>query len=140
MKVRCFHTLREMAPFREDVNALNLVSSLPDPFSTFEYFENLILYGRLTADNGWRVWFLAAFEDDRLIGYMALKEKMRTMWGRRVVTLCFLAEHDADRPHVVAHPDDVPAVTAAFYGYLNSRRDWDFLELQQQDDSSSLYP
>ena len=141
MNVRCLHRLAEIAPLRDAINALNLAAAHPDPFSTYEYYENLLLHAR-TRPGHWRnrAWFLAVFADDRLVGYLALKQTTTRVLLRQVVTLGFLVGHDTDRPHVVATAADTPAVTAAIYEYLARRGDWDLLELQQQDAKSTLYP
>jgi len=146
VKVRCLHALAEIEPLREQLNAVNLASAAADPFSTYEFIRNLILHGPVS--KGGRVWLLTAFVgplrgsdvDSKLVGYVAMKETHRRVLGRRVVTVDFLVEHDADRPHVVASPDYLAEVTGAFYAYLRGRPEWDLLELQQQDAQSTLYP
>ena len=40
IEVRCFESLEEAAILRDEINELNRRSARPDPFSTFEYFEN----------------------------------------------------------------------------------------------------
>ncbi len=138
MKVRCLHTLEEIEPYGQRMNAINLASSSPDPFSTFEFYRALIECGSVSC--GGRAWLLTAFVGDELVGYVALKESHSRWAWRRVTTIGFLVEHDADRPHVVALPKHVAEVTRAFYAYLRGRPEWDLLELQQQDSSSTLYP
>ncbi len=124
------------------INALNLVSPRPDPFSTFEFYENLLRRrDSLSGGTRSRVWFLTAFMDRELIGYLALEEVGETVLLLRIKRLGFLVAHDADRPHVVARAEHVGIVTEMFYEYLQEhRREWDLLELQQQDASSTLYP
>ncbi len=124
------------------INALNMVSARPDPFSTFEFYENLLRRsGSLTGGERARVWFLAAFTDGHLIGYLTLEEVAEKVLWRRIKRLGFLVAHSADRPHVVARPEHVGVVTEMFYEYLQERRrEWDLLELQQQDAASTLYP
>ena len=142
VKVRCLHELAEIATLRSMINALNLASSRPDPFSTFEFYENLLL--RRGSSNGGtrsRVWFLAAFIERELIGYLALEEVSETVLWRPIQRLGFLVAHDADRPHVVARAEHLGIVTEMFYEYLREhRQEWDLLELQQQDAASTLYP
>ena len=124
------------------INALNLASPRPDPFSTFEFYENL-LQRRSSLNGGTRsrAWFLAAFIERDLIGYLALEEVSETVLWRRIKRLGFLVAHDADRPHVVAKVEHLGIVTEMFYEYLREhRREWDLLELQQQDAASTLYP
>lgn len=142
VSIRCLHTLGEIAALRPKINALNLASTRPDPFSTFEFYENLLRRsGSLSGGTRSRVWFLAAFIERELIGYLALEEVAdRALW-RPIKRLGFLVAHDADRPHVVARAENIRVVTEMFYEYLRDhRREWDLLELQQQDSASTLYP
>ncbi len=140
--IRCLHTLAEIAALRPKINALNLASARPDPFSTFEFYENLLR--RSDSSSGGlrsRVWFLAAFMERELIGYLALEEVTEKVLGHGIKRLGFLVAHDADRPHVVAKAEHLGVVTEMFYEYLRDhRREWDLLELQQQDATSTLYP
>lgn len=142
IEVRCFHTLEEVAFLREEINALNLVSTRPDPFSTFEFFENFLRHDEcFPGGQGMRLWFLAAFLDARLVGYLPLKQVTHKVLGLRRPRLDFLVAHDTDRPHLVAKPEYLSRVSEAFYAYLFGRkREWSLLEFQQQDDTSSLFP
>jgi GNAT acetyltransferase-like protein len=142
VKIRCLHAAAEIAALRSTINALNLASARPDPFSTFEFYENLLRRsGSLSGGTRSRAWFLAAFSERELIGYLALEEVTdRALW-RPIKRLGFLGAHDADRPHVVAKAENIGVVTEMFYEYLwDHRREWDLLELQQQDSASTLYP
>jgi hypothetical protein len=140
--IRCLHTLAEIAALRPTINALNLASARPDPFSTFEFYENLLRRSdSLSGGMRSRVWFLAAFMERELIGYLALEEVTEKVFGHSIKRLGFLVAHDADRPHVVAKAEHLSIVTEMFYEYLRDRRrEWDLLELQQQDAASTLYP
>lgn len=142
IEVRCFGTLEEAAFLRDEVNALNRAGTRPDPFSTFEFFENFLRYDEFFPQGqGLRLWFLAAFNAGRLVGYMALKQVAHKVWGRRASKLDFLVTHDADRPQLVARPEHALAVSEAFYVYLlERRREWSFLEFRQQDATSPLFP
>jgi hypothetical protein len=142
VKVRCLHSLGEIAALRPQINALNMASARPDPFSTFEFYDNLLRRsGSLMGGERAGVWFLAAFTDGELIGYLALEEVTEKVLWRRIRRLGFLVAHSGDRPHVVARPEHVGVVTEMFYEYLQQqRREWEFLELQQQDAASTLYP
>jgi len=140
--IRCLHALAEIAALRAKINALNLASARPDPFSTFEFYENLLRRSSsLSGGTRSRVWFLAAFIERELIGYLALEEVTDRVLWRPIKRLGFLVAHDADRPHVVARAENIGVVTEMFYEYLRDhRREWDLLELQQQDAASTLYP
>ena len=142
ISVRCFESLEAAGAIRDDVNALNRLAARPDPFSTFEFFETYLRHDEdFPAGRGVKVWFLAAFRNARLIGYLALKQVTRRTLGLRAVTVGFLVTHDTDRPHVVSRAEDLLQVSEAFYAHLLARRgEWSCLEFQQQDDSSSLFP
>ncbi len=139
MKVECLHTLGEVAILRARINALNCASVCPDPFSSFEYYESLLNNDPAFRAGGMSsLWFLAAYLQDELVGYLALKRVASKILWRRSFTLDFLVGHDTDRPHVVAVAGHLSAVIEAFYRYLCGRRDWDLLELQQQAGDSPL--
>jgi len=142
IEVRCFGSLEEAAFLREEVNALNRAGTRPDPFSTFEFFENFLRHEKsFPQGRGLHLWFLAAFDTGRLVGYMALKRTTHKVLGLPVSRLDFLVTHDTDRPQLVARPEHALAVSEAFYAYLLERkREWSFLEFRQQDAASPLFP
>ena len=142
IEVRCFGSLEEAAFLREEVNALNRAGTRPDPFSTFEFFENFLRHEKsFPQGRGLHLWFLAAFDTGRLVGYMALKQTTHKVLGLPVSRLDFLVTHDTDRPQLVARPEHALAVSEAFYAYLLERkREWSFLEFRQQDAASPLFP
>ncbi len=114
----------------------------PDPFSTFEFFENFLQHDAdYLRGRGLRLWFLAAFEAEHLIGYMALKQVTHHVMGLRADKLDFLVTHDADRPQLVAASQHALGVSEAFYTYLLGRKhEWSFLEFRQQEAASPLFP
>ena len=140
--MRCFGSLEEAALLREEVNALNRAGTRPDPFSTFEFFENFLRHEKsFPQGRGLHLWFLSAFDTGRLVGYMALKQTTHKVLGLPVSRLDFLVTHDTDRPQLVARPEHALAVSEAFYAYLLERkREWSFLEFRQQDAASPLFP
>ena len=142
IEVRCFSSLEEAAFLREAVNALNRASIRPDPFSTFEFFENFLGCAEsYPPGQELRLWFLAAFDTGQLIGYMALKHVTHTVLGLRASKVDFLVTHDADCPQLVARPEHALAVSEAFHIYLwERRREWSFVEFRQQVAASPLLP
>ncbi|MDE2349003.1 MAG: GNAT family N-acetyltransferase [Gammaproteobacteria bacterium] len=140
MKIHCLHELAEIAPLRDRINALNLAAARPDPFSTYEHLENVILRGTaFRRAPRPRIWFMVAVCGDELAGFLALKETRERMFGLPVRRLDFLVGYDGDRPGIVATPERLEAVRAAIFGYLLERRgDWDYAEFQYQDASSPL--
>jgi hypothetical protein len=138
--VRCFHDMHEAEPWRDAINSLNLASTRPDPFSTFEYYRNFVAHpARFTPGHEWRLWLLLAFDGDRLLGYLALKQTSQRVLGVRASKLDWLTAYVVDRPHLVCRIGDDKAVSLAMYGYLLRRkREWSLLEFQQQDAASAL--
>lgn len=142
MEVRCFSSLEEITFLRDEINALNFASLRPDPFSTFEFFKHFLYYEKFLPENeNLNLWFLTAFNDGRLIGYMPLKQVFHKILGMQTSKIDFLVTHDADRPQLIARPELALAVSEMFYSYLmNRRREWSFLEFRQQDTTSPLFP
>lgn len=140
--VRCFDSLDQAAELRHDIDALNRLSVRPDPFSTFAYLQTYLRHDEHhPSGQGMGLWFLAAFRDGQLIGYLPLKRVEGRVMGLPSVTLGFLVTHDTDRPHVVARPADQDAVSQAFYAHVLARRsEWSYLELAQQGADSTLFP
>ena len=134
--------MEEVAALQAGIDALNVASALPDPFSTFEFFKNYSLHDEILSHNqGIHLWFLTAFDTRHLVGYLALKLTRHKVLGVYANKLEFLVTHDADRPHLVARPRDAMAVSAAFYAYiLKRKKEWSFLEFSQQDATSVLFP
>lgn len=140
--VRCCHDLAEAEPWRDAINGLNLASARPDPFSTFEYYRHFLGHAaRFPVGEGLRLWLLLAFEGDRLVGYLALKQRAQRVLGVQATKLDLLTAFVADRPHLVCANGIEKAIRAALYDYLLSRkREWSLLEFQQQDAASALLP
>lgn len=142
IEIRCLHDLALAEPFGAAMDALNLASSRPDPFSTLAYYRHYLRTGWPAAHGGpVRPWLLLAFRGDALLGYLALKQTPHRVLGLRTAKLDLLAAHTADRPHLVTRSADAAAVAAAIYAHLlERRREWSLLEFQQQDDGSPLLP
>lgn len=140
--VRCFNSLDETAYLRHHINALNNASDRPDPFSTFEFIENYFQHDEFfPGGNGITLWFLAAFEDDQLVGYVPMKKVTQRFLWLQLSRVGFLVVHDTDRPHMVAKNGCAERVSEAFYNYLIlHKQEWDLLEFQQQDSASHLFP
>jgi hypothetical protein len=141
ISVRCFESLDAASFLRDDINELNRLSARPDPFSSFEFLDNFFRHDSSFVDRRHaRLWFLTAFDGDRLVGYLALKQEGRRILGLRSGTLGFLVAHDGDRPHVVARPGHLGPVCQAFCTYaLGHGGQWNLLEFHQQDSTSPLW-
>lgn len=142
IEVRCFDSFAKAAFLRDEINALNRLSARPDPFSTFEFLENFFHHDEYhPAGRDLHLWFLTAFEEGRLIGYVALKRVSKKIFGIHTSMIGFFVTHDTDRPHLVARREHASSVSEVFYAYLLKRkREWSFLEFQQQDADSPLFP
>ena len=126
---------------REEINALNLASVHPDPFSTLEFYESYLQHDQLLSESrGFRLCFLAAFDDGCLVGYLPLKRTQVRVLGLRVTKVNFVAVHDIDMPHLVARTDRAQQVAKALHDYLFDRdMKWGLLEFQQQTKESLLF-
>lgn len=140
IEIRCLHDLALAEPLRAAMDALNLASSRPDPFSTLAYFGHYLRTGGPAPHAvPARPWLLLAFVGNELVGYLALKQCAHTVLGLRADKVDLLAAHTADRPHLVARPAHAAAVAEAMYAHLlERRREWSLLEFQQQDAGSPL--
>lgn len=138
--IRCCHTLEGAEPHRAAINALNLASARPDPFSTFEFYEHVVREAaRFPADGGLQPWLLLAFSGEELVGYAALKASRRRVLGARAVKVDWLTGYEADRPHLVVKAGQGEAVARAIHEHLVARSsEWSLLEFQQQEDDSLL--
>lgn len=138
--IRCVNDLAEAAPFRDAINALNLASVRPDPFSTFEFYQNYLRNAALFPV-GAKLWLLLAFSRNQLVGVLALKWCMHRVLGLRAAKLDLLTAYQADRPQLMVRPEHAKPVSAAIYAYLLGRKkEWSLLEFQEQDAASSLLP
>lgn len=134
LDVSCFHGLSQVTRFEAELDALNLASRRKDPFSTLAFIRNLAAHPAwYPGDLGVEPWFLIAWEDNQVVGYLALRRA-----GQR---LEFFVTHDHDCPQLVALPAREAEVSAAFYRYLLGRgSEWNVLEFQHQVPGSPLTP
>ncbi len=140
--VRRFGDLDAIGVYAGAIDALNLASVRPSPFATFAHLRNAIRHGPFAAQSSSAsIWFLGAFDGESMIGYAALKltrERVLRFPARRIG---FLVGHESDRPGVVARREHRERVVQAIYRYLDDhRREWDYVEFEQQDANSSLHP
>ena len=138
LSVKAFTSLADVRRYREAMNALNLASRRPCPFSTVEYLETFLAHDEYGAKER-ELLMLAAFDGERLVGTLALRKHWaslgRGLWFRRVGVM---VSHDTDRPHVVSKPEDEARCAQAFYEFLVKRGGWSLLELNFQDAESAL--
>lgn len=125
-------------PLRADVDALDRASRRPCPFATYEYLRALDAHDEYRRP-GDELLFLTALDGGRLVGYLPLRRRQERLLGVRRTRIGVLADHDTDRPHVVATEEDEPACADAFYRHLLDREPgWTLLELLFQDAASAL--
>lgn len=143
MDVRCFHELPLAAPFAAAMDNLNLAQVRPDPFATFAFYRHLLDSNqRFATDTPARVWLLLVFDDEVLVGYVALQQAEHRVLGLRASRLGWLTAYRADRPHLIARADLATPVREAIYAHLlGRRREWSLLEFEQQAAASpSMMP
>ncbi len=140
VRVEALRAWEDVAPLREAIDALNLRSRRPCPFSTFEYLETFLAHDEYrSAGHPTQLLFLAALEGEQLIGYLPLTKARERLWGLPFGRIGLLVSHDTDRPHLVARTEDEARCSRAFFEHLLEReRGWSFLELALQDDASGL--
>jgi CelD/BcsL family acetyltransferase involved in cellulose biosynthesis len=140
LSVHCATSLDELAKDREEINALNRASRLPDPFSTFEFYELYYAHDEFLRHGvESELWFLTIREGGRIVGYLPLRRVPDRALGVHCWKLEFFATHDNDRPHLVARPADEERCRDSVFRWLHERRrDWSFLELKQQPADSML--
>ncbi|MCA1826894.1 MAG: GNAT family N-acetyltransferase [Myxococcales bacterium] len=140
LEVHCATSLEELAARREELNALNLASRLPDPFSTFEFYELYCEHDEFRRHGvDTQLWFLTVREEGRIVGYLPLRRARDRALGIGCWKVEFLATHDNDRPHLVARPTDEERCREAVFRWLRAHdREWSSLELKQQPADSTL--
>jgi len=140
LTVHCASSLEDLAEEREQLNAINHASRLPDPFSTFEFYELYFQHDEFFRHGvDTELWFLTVREEGRIIGYLPLRRVRDRALGIGCWKVEFFATHDNDRPHLVARPADEERCRDAVFRWLHERRSqWSFLELKQQPADSNL--
>jgi CelD/BcsL family acetyltransferase involved in cellulose biosynthesis len=140
LTVHCATSLKELAAEREELNAINRASRLPDPFSTFEFYELYFEHDEFLRHGvDTQLWFLTMREEGRIVGYLPLRRVRDRALGIRCWKLEFFATHDNDRPHLVTRPADEERCRDSVFRWLHDRRRaWSFLELKQQPADSIL--
>lgn len=138
LSVKAFTSLADVRRIRDAMNALNLASRRPCPFSTVEYLEAFLAHDEFGAKER-ELLLLAAYDGERLVGTLTLRRHWaplgKVLRYRRVGVM---VSHDTDRPHVVSKPEDEARCAEAFYEYLLRERGWSLLELNFQDSASAL--
>jgi CelD/BcsL family acetyltransferase involved in cellulose biosynthesis len=140
LTVHCASSLDELAPEREQLDAINSESRLPDLFSTFEFYQVYFQHDEFYRHGvETELWFLTIRDEGRIIGYLPLRKVRERVLGLPSIRVEFFATHDNDRPHLVSRPADEERCRDAVLGWLREhRREWSFLELKQQPAESIL--
>jgi hypothetical protein len=139
LRIQALRSLANVEQLREPIDALNLASRRPCPFSTFEYLRSFLAHDEYGAREE-ELLFLAAFDGDALVGYLPLRKHPTRLLHVPYHKVDVLVSHDTDRPHVVARAADEGSVSDAFYHYLLDReRGWSFVEIAMQDAESKLF-
>jgi hypothetical protein len=137
--VVAYRSLEVPAPLWAGLDALNLAARRPSPFSTRDYLEVLLAHDEF-AEAGSRALLLVAFDDERAVGWLPLRQVPRRVLGARETHVEFLVTHDTDRPGIVARPEDEVRCAEAFFRHLIASERWSRLELMQQETGSPLIP
>ncbi|MFZ5438641.1 MAG: GNAT family N-acetyltransferase [Myxococcota bacterium] len=140
LTVQAFRSLHEVHRLGAQLDALNLASRRPCPFSTLEYLEAFLAFDEYGTKER-EVLFLTASEAGRLVGYLPLrKHVVRELGVVPYHRIGVLVSHDTDRPHVVARAEDEGRCAQAFWDWLlQHEHGWSLVELSLQDSESALY-
>lgn len=140
LSLRCFHSLQEAAPWRRALDAINMASPRPDPFSTFAFLEHYHEHDEFfPGGQGFTLWLLVVFRDGQPVGYLPLKHTREMVLGLQASHVCFLVLHDTDRPHLVASAADMNVVATSCFRWLADHgAEWSLLQFHQQDAASPL--
>jgi glycosyltransferase involved in cell wall biosynthesis len=138
LEVRALRSAAEVGALASQIDALNLASRRPCPFASSEFLAANLAHDEFAAP-GDQLLFLAAFEHERLVGYLPLRKTTQRLLGVPYGRIEFFSLGYRDRPFAVARLDDEAACSAAFYRHLREReRGWSLLELTSQDADSGL--
>ena len=140
LSLSCFRSFAEAAPWREALDAINIASPRPDPFSTFDFLKHYYQHDEyFPGGKGFTLWLLVVFRGNEPIGYLPLKHTEERVLGLQASKVSFLVLHDTDRPHLVARNADESAVAAVCFRWLAVHdADWSVLEFHQQEAGSPL--
>jgi len=140
LSLSCFRSFDEATPIRDTLDAINLASMRPDPFSTFAFLEHYHQYDEYFPDGkGFTLWLLVVFRGKDPIGYLPLKHTAEQVLGLQASKVSFLVLHDTDRPHLVSRAEDQQAVATTCFRWLADHgADWSLLEFHQQEAGSPL--
>lgn len=140
LTVARFDSLDACAHLRDRIDALNLRSRRPCPYSTFAYYENFLRNDELlTEGRDARVLFLAVLDGDRLVGYAALHRRRAVPFDPRLGKIEWLVTRDTDRPHMVCAPEDEARCARAIVDHLlHDEPRWSYLELGDQEEGDAL--
>lgn len=135
-----YESLAACAPLRDQMDALNLRARRPCPYSTLAYYENFLVNDEfLVEGRDARLLFLAVLDDDRLVGYAALRRRRTIQLGGAPAKIEWLVTRDTDRPHLVCAPEDGDRCARTIVGHLvHDEPPWTYLELADQEDDDPL--
>jgi hypothetical protein len=82
LTVHCASSLDELAPEREQLDAINSESRLPDLFSTFEFYQVYFQHDEFYRHGvETELWFLTIRDEGRIIGYLPLRKVRERVLG-----------------------------------------------------------
>lgn len=137
LRVTAYRSLEALAPWRDALDALVLASPRGSPFHTVEYLAAFLADDEYAPADS-EPLLLVARDDDRPVGFLALRRRTDRGFGRRR-RIELLTTHDMAHPGLVARAEDEARCAAAFIEYLQRReRGWSFLELREQEAGSAL--
>jgi CelD/BcsL family acetyltransferase involved in cellulose biosynthesis len=138
-RVESFRQFDALRPHLPAIEELNRNARRPSPFSRPQYLAAYLAHDE-AKDPAADPLLLLAFDDQQPIGFLPLKTRPVKVFGVPQKRVELLTTHDTDRPGLVARAGDEPRCVDAFLRHLTTvEKDWSFLELIEQDDSSPLF-
>ncbi|MHB8878263.1 MAG: GNAT family N-acetyltransferase [Myxococcaceae bacterium] len=139
-EVRALRSFDELGSLSNALDEINLASPRASPFNTISYLRAHFDHDEF-AEPFREPLFLVAFEDGAPRGYLSLCRVSAPVFGLRRNMIRVLANHDNDRPTLVARAEDEAWCAAEIWRHLLEREpDWTYLALMEQDERSPLVP
>lgn len=139
LAVQSFSGLAALEQFAEQIDALNLSSARPNPYSSADFLRCFARYNEYALDSD-EIRLYTVRDQDRLIGCLPLRRAVDHFGPLRGVRICFLAPFDIDQPGLLCAPEHEERVARAIVWHVRDHEaQFGMLELLGQRPDSVLY-
>lgn len=129
----CHSTLNDIKKLESKWNTLH--NNCLDP-STYNQFNFVYLSIKHFQCNDAKPFVLSIHYQDQLIGIFFLQHCLEHRMGIRVKVIEFCALDEIDKPFPVIHVNHIDRCWTGFFSFLNENRDWDILNLIEQNSTT----